>query len=120
MGTATVLVADEECKVRCTGRGFLERRRYAVAGTGRLALGVAARFKSGLVVLDPMVPDLPGAEVARSLPAVSMLPVIMLTGRAGAAGRVAGLRLGADDYVVKPFGPLGLAAWGGRAGKRGR
>ena len=68
------------------------------------------RLKPDLVVLDLMLPDLPGEEVARSLRAVSEVPIIMLTAKAEEADRVAGLRLGADDYVVKPFSPLELVA----------
>ena len=81
-----------------------------VAGTGHEALDVAGRLKPDLVVLDLMLPDLPGEEVARSLRAISPVPIIMLTAKAGEADRVAGLRLGADDYVVKPFSPLELVA----------
>ena len=112
MGTATVLVVDDERKIRDTVRAFLERSRYAVlvAGTGAQALDVAGRLKPDLVVLDLMLPDLPGEEVARSLRAISDVPIIMLTAKAGEADRVAGLRLGADDYVVKPFSPLELVA----------
>jgi CheY-like chemotaxis protein len=64
---------------------------------------VAARDASDLVVLDLMLPDLPGEEVARALRTVSRVPIIMLTAKAEEADRVAGLRLGADDYVVKPL-----------------
>jgi len=112
MGTATVLVVDDERKIRDTVRLFLEQRRYAVllAGSGQQALDVAGRLKPDLVVLDLMLPDLPGEEVARALRTVSKVPIIMLTAKAEEADRVAGLRLGADDYVVKPFSPLELVA----------
>ena len=112
MGTATVLVVDDERKIRDTVRAFLEKQRYAVlvAGSGQEALDVAGRLKPDLVVLDLMLPDLAGEEVARSLRAISQVPIIMLTAKAGEADRVAGLRLGADDYVVKPFSPLELVA----------
>ena len=112
MGTATVLVVDDEPKIRNTVRVFLEQDRYGVlmAATGQEAIEVASRLKPDLVVLDLMLPDLPGEEVARSLRAVSEVPIIMLTAKAEEADRVAGLRLGADDYVVKPFSPLELVA----------
>jgi len=95
MGTATVLVVDDERKIRDTVRAFLEHQRYAVlvAGTGQEALDVAGRLRPDLVVLDLMLPDLTGEEVARSLRAVSDVPIIMLTAKAGEADRVAGLRL---------------------------
>jgi DNA-binding response OmpR family regulator len=112
MGTATVLVVDDERKIRDTVRLFLEQQRYAVlvAGSGQEALDVAGRLHPDLVVLDLMLPDLAGEEVARSLRAISQVPIIMLTAKAGEADRVAGLRLGADDYVIKPFSPLELVA----------
>jgi two-component system, OmpR family, response regulator RegX3 len=112
MGTATVLVVDDERKIRDTVRLFLEQRRYAVllAGSGQQALDVAGRLKPDLVILDLMLPDLAGEEVARALRTVSQVPIIMLTAKAEEADRVAGLRLGADDYVVKPFSPLELVA----------
>jgi DNA-binding response OmpR family regulator len=122
MGTATVLVVDDERKIRDTVRVFLEHERYAVltAGSGQQALDVAGRLNPNLVVLDLMLPDLPGEEVARSLRAISPVPIIMLTAKAGEADRVAGLRLGADDYVVKPFSPLELVARVGAVLRRAR
>jgi DNA-binding response OmpR family regulator len=110
MGTATVLVVDDERKIRDTVRLFLEQRRYAVllAGSGQQALDVAGRLKPDLVILDLMLPDLAGEEVARALRTISQVPIIMLTAKAEEADRVAGLRLGADDYVVKPFSPREL------------
>ncbi|HEX9122945.1 MAG TPA: response regulator transcription factor [Actinomycetota bacterium] len=122
MGTATVLVVDDEPKIRNTVRVFLEQERYAVlaAGTGSEAIEVASRLKPDLVVLDLMLPDLPGEEVARSLRAVSEVPIIMLTAKAEEADRVAGLKLGADDYVVKPFSPLELVARVGAVLRRAR
>lgn len=112
MGMATVLVVDDEPKIRNTVRAFLEQERYGVlvASTGQEAIEVAGRLHPDLVVLDLMLPDLPGEEVARSLRAVSQVPIIMLTAKAEESDRVAGLRLGADDYVVKPFSPLELVA----------
>jgi DNA-binding response OmpR family regulator len=112
MGRATILVVDDEPKIRNTVRAFLEQDRYAVlvAGSGGEAIEVTNRLKPDLVVLDLMLPDLPGEEVARSLRTVSEVPIIMLTAKAEEADRVAGLRLGADDYVVKPFSPLELVA----------
>ena len=112
MGTATVLVVDDEPKIRNTVRAFLEQERYGVlvARTGQEAIDVATRLRPDLVVLDLMLPDLPGEEVARSLRTISEVPIIMLTAKAEESDRVAGLRLGADDYVVKPFSPLELVA----------
>ena len=112
MGLATVLVVDDERKIRELVRPYLERAGYAVllADCGAAALAAAARAQPDLVVLDLMLPDLAGEEVARSLRAVSDVPIIMLTAKAGEEERVAGLQLGADDYLVKPFSPRELAA----------
>jgi two-component system, OmpR family, response regulator RegX3 len=112
LGAATVLVVDDERKIRELVRPYLERAGYAVllAADGQTALALAARARPDLVVLDLMLPDLAGEEVARSLREVSEVPIIMLTAKAGEDDRVAGLRLGADDYLVKPFSPRELAA----------
>ena len=112
MGSATVLVVDDERKIRDLVRAYLERDGYAVllADSGQMALQVAARVRPDLVVLDLMLPDLAGEEVARSLRAISEVPIVMLTAKATEEDRVAGLRMGADDYLVKPFSPRELAA----------
>ncbi len=112
MGKATVLVVDDEHKIRSLLRPYLEVEGYAVleADSGQGALSAAARAHPDLVVLDLMLPDLAGEEVARSLRALSDVPIIMLTAKAGDEDRVGGLRLGADDYVVKPFSPRELVA----------
>ncbi|HEX6208183.1 MAG TPA: response regulator transcription factor [Actinomycetota bacterium] len=112
MGAATVLVVDDERKIRDLVRSYLEREGYSVlqADSGQGALEAAARGRPDLVVLDLMLPDLAGEEVARSLHEIAPLPIIMLTAKAGEDDRIAGLRLGADDYLVKPFSPRELVA----------
>jgi DNA-binding response OmpR family regulator len=112
VGTATILVVDDERKIRELVRAYLERDGYAVllAGTAQRALELASRATPDLVVLDLMLPDLPGEEVARSLRALGEVPIIMLTAKAGEEDRIGGLRLGADDYLVKPFSPRELVA----------
>ncbi|HZJ51519.1 MAG TPA: response regulator transcription factor [Actinomycetota bacterium] len=112
MGKATVLVVDDERKIRDLVRTYLERDGYAVLMTdsGQGALETAARVTLDLVVLDLMLPDLPGEEVARSLRETSEVPIILLTAKASEDDRVSGLRLGADDYLVKPFSPRELVA----------
>lgn len=112
MGTATILVVDDERKIRDLVRSYLEREGYSVlvADTGQRALEAGSRSRPDLVVLDLMLPDLSGEEVARSLRTGSDVPIIMLTAKAGEDDRVAGLRLGADDYLAKPFSPRELMA----------
>ncbi|HEX6581787.1 MAG TPA: response regulator transcription factor [Actinomycetota bacterium] len=112
MGSSTILVVDDEQKIRDLVRSYLELEGYSVlvADTGARALESASRSNPDLVVLDLGLPDLPGEEVAQTLRAASNVPIIMLTAKAGEDDRVAGLRLGADDYLAKPFSPRELVA----------
>jgi DNA-binding response OmpR family regulator len=111
MGQASVLVVDDERKIRELVRPYLERAGYSVllAGGGQEALEIAARTAPDIVVLDLMLPDLPGEVVTSNLRAISDVPIIMLTAKAAEEDRIAGFRLGADDYLVKPFSPRELA-----------
>jgi DNA-binding response OmpR family regulator len=92
--------------------GYLEREGHRTlhAATGRQAVELFRAHRPDLAVLDVMMPDLDGIEAARAMLREADLPIIFLTARAGEADRVAGLELGADDYVVKPFSPRELAA----------
>jgi len=81
-----------------------------VADTGQRALETSSRGPPDLVGLDLVLPALSGEEVARLLRDASNVPIIMLTSKAGEDDRVAGLRLGADDYLGKPFSPRELVA----------
>src|ERR1700710_1398394 len=82
----------------------------AVAGTGPDALDEFDRDGADLVLLDLMLPGLPGTEVCRELRARSNVPVIMLTAKDSEVDKVVGLELGADDYVTKPFSSRELVA----------
>ena len=112
VGSATILIVDDERKIRDLVRSYLEREGYSVlvADTGERALEAMERAHPDLVVLDLMLPDLTGEEVARSVRSHSSVPIIMLTAKASEDDRVAGLRLGADDYLIKPFSPRELVA----------
>jgi two-component system, OmpR family, response regulator RegX3 len=112
VGSATILVVDDERKIRDLVRSYLELEGYAVlvADTAERALESASRSDPDLVVLDLGLPDLSGEEVARTLRTASNVPIIMLTAKAAEDDRVAGLRLGADDYLAKPFSPRELVA----------
>ncbi len=107
-----VLVVDDERKIREVVGAYLERQGYQVAlfEDGESALAAMTRQRPSLVVLDLMLPDIPGEEVARALRGVSDVPIVMLTARSSENDRVAGLELGADDYLVKPFSVRELAA----------
>jgi DNA-binding response OmpR family regulator len=112
VGTATVLVVDDERKIRELVRSYLENEGFAVfqAETGERALEIFGKVQPDLIVLDLMLPDMPGEEVARTVHELSPVPIIMLTAKSSEDDRVAGLRLGADDYLVKPFSPRELVA----------
>jgi len=112
MGKATILVIDDERKIRDVVRSYLERDGYSVlvADSGEAALEIFERAHPDLLVLDLMLPGLSGEGVARSIRDHSDVPIIMLTAKASEDDRVAGLRTGADDYLVKPFSPRELVA----------
>jgi len=107
---ATVLLVEDERKLRELVRSYLERAGFTVlsAGSGAEALALAGSAGPDLVVLDLGLPDVPGESVVRELRAGGSVPVVMLPGRAGEEDRIAGLELGADDYVTKPFSPREL------------
>lgn len=105
-GTARVLVVDDEPNISALLAATLRLIAYdtRVAATGRAALACVEEFDPHLVVLDVMLPDLDGFEVARRLRAAGRpVPVLFLTARDTVEDRVTGLVVGADDYVAKPF-----------------
>ena len=106
------VVVDDDPSVQEVVRAYLERDGFLVyvATTGAEGLATAERVKPALVVLDLMLPDRPGEDVAREIRARSDVPVIMLTAKATEDERVGGLALGADDYLTKPFSPRELVA----------
>jgi two-component system, OmpR family, response regulator ResD len=109
----TVLVVDDEPAIADVVSRYLERAGYetAVAGTGQHALDRAEELRPNVVVLDLMLPDINGLEVMRRLRRDGRRgAIILLTARGEESDRVVGLRLGADDYVVKPFSPAELVA----------
>ncbi len=112
MGKATILVVDDERKIRDLVRSYLEAEGYSVltADSGQTALEIALRVRPDVIVLDLMLPDISGEEVTRALRETSDVPILMLTAKATEDDRVSGLRLGADDYLAKPFSPRELAA----------
>ncbi|MFN3256105.1 MAG: response regulator transcription factor [Ilumatobacter sp.] len=107
-----VLVVDDEPTVREVVVGYLRRDGHEVleAADGSTALALLDSEPPDLIVLDMMLPGVNGLDILRRVRSTSSIPVIMLTARAEESDRVAGLELGADDYVVKPFSPRELAA----------
>jgi DNA-binding response OmpR family regulator len=105
-----ILVVDDDRTVGDVVARYLQRDGHdvAVVADGLAALRQAVSSSPDLVILDLMLPGLSGLEVFRRLREIGPLPVIMLTARTGEGDRVAGLELGADDYVTKPFSPREL------------
>ena len=103
---------DDEPTITDVVARYLKRAGYAtrIAGDGYEALRLAGDERPDLVVLDLMLPGLGGLEVMRQLREHQRTSVILLTAKGDPADRVIGLRLGADDYVVKPFSPAELVA----------
>ncbi|MEU3253359.1 response regulator transcription factor [Streptomyces sp. NPDC006997] len=103
----TVLVVEDEREIRELLRRYLERAGYGVLTTGSGAEAVRLLGEPGiaLAVLDLGLPDVDGDEVLREARERGRVPVVVLTARTTVEDRIHGLRLGADDYVTKPFSP---------------
>jgi DNA-binding response OmpR family regulator len=102
-----ILVIEDEANIAQILRLYLEQAGYAVltASDGVAGIELHAREHPDLVILDLMLPALDGMEVCRRIRAWANTPILMLTARQGEEDRIAGLELGADDYLVKPFSP---------------
>jgi two-component system, OmpR family, alkaline phosphatase synthesis response regulator PhoP len=108
----SIIIIEDDRVVTETLQLYLEQAGFsvAVAHDGRQGLELALRPDAQLLVLDLMIPGLPGQEVCRRVRAQSSVPILMLTARTSEDDRVAGLDLGADDYVPKPFRPREVVA----------
>jgi len=109
----TILIVEDELALRETLSYTLKKEGYNVEtiGDGRSALDAARRLKPGLVLLDLMIPEIDGFEVCRILRnEMRNTPILMLTARDDEMDRVAGLEVGADDYLTKPFSMRELLA----------
>lgn len=111
MAGKILLVEDEKALSRLV-RYNLEKEGHRVlaAEDGASGLELARREKPDLVILDVMLPKKDGLEVCRALRAESKVPILFLTAKKSEVDRVLGLRLGADDYVTKPFSVAELCA----------
>jgi DNA-binding response OmpR family regulator len=107
-----ILVVEDELSIARIVRDYLTHEGFEVehAADGEAALMVARNIKPDLIVLDLRLPKRDGLDVAREVRKTSDVPILMLTARGEEADRVAGLELGADDYMVKPFSPRELVA----------
>ena len=107
-----ILIIEDEESYRDATAYMLQREGFDVSQAGDGAAGLAEFERNGadLVLLDLMMPGMPGTEVCRQLRARSNVPVIMVSARDSEIDKVVGLELGADDYVTKPFSHRELVA----------
>ncbi len=112
MPDVSILVVEDEPSVAEVVSLYLRRAGYAVrmAHTGPAALREIEQELPTLIILDLMLPGIDGWEITRRLRACGDTPIIMLTARNQEIDRIAGLELGADDYVTKPFSPQELVS----------
>ena len=117
-----IFVVDDEAKLVRLVQAYLQDAGYKVVAAydGAQALQQFELESPDLIVLDLMMPEIDGLEVARRVRAQSGVPIIMLTARVEETDRVVGLELGADDYVVKPFSPRELVSRVRAVLRRGR
>jgi DNA-binding response OmpR family regulator len=112
MNTALIYVIEDEPSIAEVVNLYLRRAGYQVTvlADGQSAMDTLAQKQPDLVVLDLMLPKVDGLTITRWLRDRSDVPIIMLTARRDEADRIAGLEMGADDYVVKPFSPQELVS----------
>ncbi len=112
MNTALIYVIEDEPSIAEVVNLYLRRAGYQVTvlADGQSAMDTLAQKQPDLVVLDLMLPKVDGLTITRWLRDRSDVPIIMLTARRDEADRIAGLEMGADDYIVKPFSPQELVS----------
>lgn len=112
MNNKTILVVEDEASIAEVVSLYLKRAGYHVqiAPDGRQALNILEKQIPDFVILDLMLPEVDGLALTRWLRDRSDVPIIMLTARREEIDRIAGLEMGADDYVVKPFSPQELVS----------
>lgn len=107
-----ILIVDDEEKILEIIDAYLVANHYSVykAISGAMALEKFEKNNPDLVVLDLMLPDTDGLTVCRKIREISNVPIIMLTAKSDEDDILTGLKLGADDYMIKPFSPKELVA----------
>ena len=110
--TRRIMLVEDEKAIRDAVTAYLERENYWVTaiGDGQDALDEFAKHHFDLIILDLMLPRVPGERVCRTIRDNSDVPIIMLTAKGEVEDRIIGLELGADDYLIKPFSPRELVA----------
>ena len=112
MNAKTILVVEDEASIAEVVSLYLKRAGFNVqiASDGKQAMSMLERQIPDFVIMDLMLPEVDGLSLTRWLRDRSNVPVIMLTARREEIDRIAGLEMGADDYVVKPFSPQELVS----------
>jgi DNA-binding response OmpR family regulator len=112
MSAARILIVEDEPQLRGLLRLYLEREGHQVtdAGDGPTALAAFDAGGADLVILDLMLPGMQGEAVLQALRDAGQVPILITSAKRSDAERIAGLRLGADDYLAKPFNPPELTA----------
>lgn len=110
MNDIKILIIEDEEKISMIIKSYLEKEGYKVfqAYDGEAGLELFEQNNPDLVILDLMLPKLPGEEVIKEIRNKSEVPIIMVSAKVEEDNRIDGLRLGADDYVTKPFSPKEL------------
>jgi DNA-binding response OmpR family regulator len=110
--TARLLIVEDDAAFGMIMAAYLDAAGYQTVRVtrGREAFGRLDRGRFDIVLLDLNLPDEDGLAIMRSLRARSDVPIVIVSGRKGAADRIAALEMGADDYVIKPFEPRELVA----------
>jgi DNA-binding response OmpR family regulator len=112
MSELSILVVEDEPSIAEVVGLYLQRAGYQVqtAADGKIAMSILEEGIPDLIILDLMLPEIDGLSLTRWLRDRSNVPIIMLTARREEIDRIAGLEMGADDYVVKPFSPQELVS----------
>jgi DNA-binding response OmpR family regulator len=112
MNARSILVVEDETSIAEVVSLYLKRAGFQVqvAPDGRKAMSLFEQQSPDFIILDLMLPEIDGLALTRWLRDRSDVPIIMLTARREEADRIAGLEMGADDYVVKPFSPQELVS----------
>lgn len=110
MNEFTILIADDEEEMLDLVSFYLEREGYRVitAQNGMEVLQTMKDEKVDLVLLDILMPNLDGFTTCKKIREISKVPIIMLTAKSDERDRIHGIKIGADDYIVKPFSPKEL------------
>jgi len=108
----TILIVEDDSEISRLVADFMRREGFEVAcaGDGKAMDAVLQRLRPDILILDLMLPGEDGLSICRRMRATDTIPILMLTAKSDEIDRVVGLEMGADDYLVKPFGPRELLA----------